>query len=267
MDDLQEKIKALEARLDRARSPPPPIYFPRDQKIADLGGFDSDLIVEDWIDKTQTAIRTWRIPPSEQPNIIKSYLVGQAKVLIKHMDAPVTADSIYQKLREVYGFKVPISTQLAEFYGRKQRTGERVRAFALALQEHAERIGKSDQDRRSEVTASLTQQFVSGLADTQLRREMKDRVKYESSLKFQDLVDMAVEWSEEDESREQEMAASFAVRTYNNDQDKQIQDLQVQVATLTQLVQELVTQNRGTAGNRKYKTPERDSEGRLLCMS
>lgn len=149
----------------------------------------------------KSALQIMKIPAEDQAEFIKQHLQDEAKLTVKYMVADQSAAKIFDALRETYGDKVPLGTRLKEFYDRRQTAGETIRSYAYDLQEKLMRIQRRDKKRVPDADLMLKEQLALGLWDDILRREIKKRFKENEGLTFSELMQDAISWSEEEETR------------------------------------------------------------------
>ena len=182
----------------------PTVYIQRDRKCTDFSGNkgNEDPCIEEWVASMKSYFKVCKIPQEDQVELVKQHLKGEAKLTVRLRLEDNTTDikSVFKILEEVYGDKAPVSTRLREFYDRKQVAGEKIRAFAYDLEEKLRRLKRRDPDRLANSDTVLTEQFVFGLYDDSLRREMKRQAKGLPTPTFSTLMQAAIDWSEEEEA-------------------------------------------------------------------
>ncbi|KAJ8346843.1 hypothetical protein SKAU_G00282440 [Synaphobranchus kaupii] len=132
------------------------------------------------------------------------YLPRERKLRLQWLVVPSCAEEadvtkIFDLLEGTYGDKLPIGARLREFYDRKQKASETIRAYAYDLQEKISKVQRRDPKRIPDADLILKEQFILGLCDDFLRREMKRKVKEDKDPSFIQLMQTAITWSEEEE--------------------------------------------------------------------
>lgn len=204
-EEQREALSLAKAVIDlqaAASKTPATVYVPRDRKLSDFSGQiqTGEPCVEDWIASMRSAFKVSRVPVEDRIELVKQHLKGEAKLTVKFMlDGREDVDAVFDILEETYGDKVPIGSRLLEFYDRKQVPGESIRMYAYSLQEKLQRVCKRDPDSIADTNKTLKEQFVLGLRDDVLRRDMKREVKQDPGVSFVQLMQSAITWSEEEE--------------------------------------------------------------------
>lgn len=106
---------------------------------------------------------------------MRQHLKGEAKLRVKFLLSEDNTDveKVFKVLEDTYGDKVPVGTCLREFYDSKQLLGERIRVYAYDFQEKLHKLMGREPKRIQDSDKMLKEQFVLGLQDDFLRREMK----------------------------------------------------------------------------------------------
>ena len=207
--------------------------------------------------------------------MLRQHLKGEAKLTVRFLLGEENTDvtRVFDVLGKTYGDKVPVGTRLREFYDRKQGPGEKIRAYAYDLQEKLCRLKRRDPGRVQDPDKMLKEQFVLGLRDDFLRREMKRQEKAQPALAFLDLMHSAITWSEEEEApagaaRGPVRGAVHATTAEEASSPLTISSLHEAIQSLAARQEELfkVVHGRGQTAM-PARPPLRDREGRLICYT
>lgn len=276
LQDLAVVVEKQAEEISKSRNEraaiPPPVYVPRDRKVPVFYGFpgkSSDISYEEWAETVVSAFKTWHIPTGDQADAIMDFLGGQARTTVKLMDSLERGqiNRVFAVLQSVYGDKVAVGKRLKEFYERSQYPNETVRSFAYDLQERMRNITRRDIKRVPCSNLSLNEQFVSGLRDDGIRRSVKMKLREIPEIGFTDLMQLAIDWSEEEESTapvgsarpKSTMSAAIVSSETGDTQTKLMQELLQQQSEIISLLK----QRQNTT---KTSKPFRDEQGRILCF-
>ena len=261
---------------------PTTVFIQRDRKCPDFSGSQSqgEMCIEEWIAALKSHFVVCKIPDEDKVELVKQHLKGEAKVTLKLMVEDDTTDiaNVLKILREVYRDKAPVGIRLREFYDRKQMAGERIRSYGYDLQEKLRRLKRCDTKCISDPDTMLKEQFVLGLREDNLRREMKRQAKEQPTLIFNLLMQAAIDWSEEEETsqatrdKSHTRGAVSSVVTEETPPALSLQALHESIQKLAVRQEELyrVVQGpemRNTARGRQQRFPQRDETGQLICYN
>lgn len=147
---------------------------------------------QDWHNMQKSMFDMYPFSEAQKVSALISNLDGEAKreVLALPIAERVTSGQILTFLKNNYGDTVPLATLRSQFFTRKQRTDESVRQFALVLQELSNRL----ESRGDHTTGGyvLRDQFILGLFDAGLRRELQGMVRASSDIAFVDIKREAI---------------------------------------------------------------------------
>ncbi|XP_041958650.1 uncharacterized protein cuzd1.1 [Alosa sapidissima] len=267
--------------IEQQNKTPAALYIPRERKCSDFTGSPSqgEPCVEEWIVSMKSCFKISRVPEEDKIELLRQHLKGEAKLTVKFMLREDTTDvqKVFEVLEKTYGDKVPIGTRLKEFYDRKQLLGEKIRAYAYDLQEKLRRLKRRDPERIRDSEKMLKEQFVLGLRDDFLRREMKRQEKQQPAETFLDLMHAAIIWSEEEEAPAAG-AAKGPVRGAVHSTVAEEASSPLTLNSLHAAIQSLATRQeelfkmvhgmeQATTPSRSSRPPLRDGEGRLVCYT
>lgn len=167
---------------------------------------------QDWYNMQTSMFNIYPFSEVQKVSAVISNLDGEAKREVLALPAAqrMTAEQILSFLKSIYGDTVPLATLRAQFFTRKQRTDENVRQFALALQELSNRL-----DNRGDGTIMgnvLRDQFILGLCDAGLRRELRGMVRGAPDSSFIEVKKEAILRAEEFGEVRQAVAATVQLK-------------------------------------------------------
>lgn len=277
--DQREAMAMAKVALEQKNQPT--VYIQRDRKCSDFSGSknNDEQSIEEWVAAMKSYFKVCKIPEEDQVELLKQHLKGEAKLTVRLMleDGSPDIKSVFKVLEEVYGDKVPVGTRLREFYDRKQMAGEKIRAFAYDLQEKIRKLKRRDPDRFPDPDAVLKEQFVLGLHDDSLRREMKRHAKTGPPSTFSALMQAAIDWSEEEEAPLTTPAkipsrGTVSATIAERDSVLSLQSLHESIQRLAARQDEFFTAlQKADLGIRSQvevkRPPLRDQDGRLICYT
>ena len=149
-------------------------------------GKASAINLSEWKATLEMMFTVQYIPDTHRVDLVLSGLEGEAKreILILPAEQRQTARLIFDKLDELYGDRVPASVLRSLYFSCTQAAGETTRTFALRLQETFRRLQNKDPRGIGNVDVLLRDQFVDGLRDTTLRRELRTKMLLQEDLTF-----------------------------------------------------------------------------------
>lgn len=166
---------------------------------------------QEWVRAQRIMLDMQMVSESQKVSMLLSNLDGEAKreVLALLDTESKTAEQVLTFLEGIYGYNIPLALLRSQFFGRKQRSQESVRQFALALQEFSNRLQKQGDTTNSGHV--LRDQFILGLLDPVVRQELRVRVRMEPNLSFTEAKQEAIWRSEEYVPSEQVVASAVQV--------------------------------------------------------
>ncbi|XP_048085551.1 uncharacterized protein LOC125285245 [Alosa alosa] len=238
------------------------------------------MCIEEWIAAVKSYFSVCKIPDEDKVELIRQHVKGEAKVTVKLRvkDDETDIVKVFKMLEEVYGDKVPVGIRLREFYDRKQAASERIRAYGYDLEEKLRRLKRRDSKCISDPNAMLKEQFVLGLKDDNLRREIKRQAKGQPELTFHELMKAAIDWSEEEEAsqttrdKSHTRSAVNSVATEDTSPALTLQSLHEAIQKLAVRQEELYRvvqrpEKHVTGKPRQQRPPQRDELGQLICYT
>lgn len=164
------------------------VYVPRERHIAPFSGdIDKDgRSVDDFFEEVERVLSPRNQSPPEQFDFVMSLLRGSAleEVRLRKDEETDQIGGLFSYLREAFGDRRSASQLLQHFYSCKQKDGEDIRDFSHALSQALSSVMKRYPSAVVNERLALRDQFVDGVCDPSLRRELHKYVRAhpESSL-------------------------------------------------------------------------------------
>lgn len=157
-------------------------------KFSGSGG-TNEVIFKQWKNDLEMSFRMYGIPAANQLDWVLNALEGEAKreVAILPPDQKDTAAKVFGKLEELYSRTVPASVSRSLFFNCRQQAEESVRTFALRLQECWHKMMIHDAENILNPDVLMRDQFITGLGDESLKRDLRMKVTLDNTLKFTDV--------------------------------------------------------------------------------
>lgn len=157
------------------------VYVPRERQIEPFSG-DPDKdgrSVEEFIEEVERVIRTRGQSPTDKVDFILSPLRGSALEEIRLCSDGDLKDpnELFTLLREAYAEKRSVAQLLQAFYGRQQREDEDIQEYSHALSQILRLALKQKTDAVSDAKMAVRDQFIEGVQDPSLRRELRKMVR------------------------------------------------------------------------------------------
>lgn len=167
---------------------------------------------QDWYDTQTSMFNIYPFSEVQKVSALVSNLDGEAKREVLALPAAqrATSEQILTFLKGIYGDIASLATLRSQFFTRKQRTDENVRQYALALQELSNRLeNRGDGTTRGNI---LRDQFILGLLDVGLRRELRGMVRAAPDSSFLEVKQEAILRADEFGEVRQAVAATVQLK-------------------------------------------------------
>lgn len=206
IQELNKKHKEAMATIARLNKGPPKsyVYVPRERHISPFSG---DLVtdgrsVDDFIEEVERVLRTRNQSPDDQLDFVMSLLRGPALEEVRlRLDSEYDQTSdLFSYLKEAFREKRTAAQLLNSFYGRKQREGEDLRDFSHALSQIMVAITKRSSTAVANEKLALRDQFIEGVRDPSLRRELRKFVRDKPASTLIEVREEAWSWSLDESS-------------------------------------------------------------------
>lgn len=179
--NLTEQIRELQSKHDQAMaaisslSQKSYVYVPRERHILPYcGDMEKDgRSVDDFIEEVERVLRVRHQSDQDQYDFVMSLLRGTALEEVRLRSATDDGvDDLFEYLREAFRDRRSTPQLLHSFYSRKQLEGENIRDFSHALSQALSLVLKCSPDAIANERVALRDQFVEGIRDPSLRREL-----------------------------------------------------------------------------------------------
>ncbi len=196
----RQHAEAMAAIANLSREPTRSyVYVPRERHIqpfsGDLGKDDRN--VDEFIEEVE---RVRNQTPENQADFVLSLLKGAAveEVRLRKEGQSLRTEDIFSYLREAFREKRSPAQLLQTFYTRKQLEGEDLRAYSHALSQILNSVFKQSPHAIANMNIALRDQFIEGVRDAALRRELRKLVRDTPQSTLIEVRDEALLWFFED---------------------------------------------------------------------
>lgn len=178
------------------------IYVPRERHIQPFSGdLNKDgRYVDEFIEEVERVMHARSQTMEDQLDFVLSLLKGAALEEVRLRmgnDAKHPCD-IFEYLRAAFREKRSVSQLLQTFYSRRQLEGEDIRAYSHALSQILNSIQKQSANAVANASMAIRDQFIEGIRDTSLRRDLRKLVRDKPESTLIEVRDEALTWSLED---------------------------------------------------------------------
>ncbi|XP_039518552.1 uncharacterized protein LOC120473022 [Pimephales promelas] len=300
-DDIRLKLRELSQKHDEAMATLESlkggcnktfVYVPRERHISPFtGDIEKDgRTVDEFIDEVERALRARNMTPNDECDFVMSLLRGAALEEVRlrsNVDTDISTD-ILTYLREAFTDRRSSAQLLQDFYSRKQKEGEDVRDFSHALAQALSQITKRAPEAVGDEKTMLRDQFVEGIRDHTLRRELRRYVRDKPESSMVEVREEAYLWGWEEQSgrvrtpksrsatygsySESAHCAEVKATGQNPVTLSKVMDVVTQqgrqILELTQAVNNLMTQQQGAGGLRNNTRAQLrfTEDGKPICL-
>ena len=154
-----------------------------------FSGKNPDVRLPEWQTNLKTMFSMFNLAAYAQTDMVLNSLEGEAKrhILLLEQGDRTTVEQIFSVLNDLYGNRMPTSSLRSMCFSCKQEPAETVMEFSLRLQELFQKLKKRDPDGMGPFDRLLRDQFVDGLSDRTLRRELKTLTRSSPTLSFAEI--------------------------------------------------------------------------------
>lgn len=195
------------------------VYVPRERQIQPFcGDTDKDgRSVDEFIEEVDRVIRARGQSAIDGVDYTLSLLRGSALEEVKLCieGEPQTPTEIFNCLREAYSDKRSVAQLLHAFYGRQQQDGEDFQHYSHSLSQILRQALKQKPNAVSDAKLAVRDQFIEGVFDTSLRRELRRLVREKPGSTLKDIRELAIAWSLEEKPCNSRVAKSRTVTCEN----------------------------------------------------
>lgn len=272
------------------------VYIPREKHIVPFCGESGKDVntVDEFIEEVEQAIRARGLLREEQVDFILSLLKGSALEEVKLCmgGQPKQPSDLFSYLRGAFREKRTTPQLLHAFYARRQAEGEDLRNYSHALSQLLNSALQQSPNAVPDAQLALRDQFIEGVRDSALRRELRRLVREKPDSSLFDVRDEAMMWTLEDRPRNTNVARNRNLVGDSTNEGSGETDLTGSTQTdlavtlqelvkiiaqqgkaiteLTDAVRSLITQNAssdsGSKGGRPKVQPTYTSEGQPICL-
>ena len=219
VDLLREQLEKLSLEMGKVKEEKPQTHspsfllMPAQKKIKSFSGRDQEFTVEDFLYDIQAAISVRSLSDEDKTHFIFQHLEGPAReeVKLRPFSERKTVSQICQILQETFGVKSTGVHLQRLFFECRQKEGDNLREYSHKLMEALNKaIGKCSYLKHSQ-DRLLCEQFAEGVRDPILKRHLKKELRDHLDISFLRLRKEAVDWAEEDDSREAKEKVSVHV--------------------------------------------------------
>lgn len=188
------------------------VYIPRERQIVPFSGdcCKDNQTVDEFIDEIERVIRVRGLNSEDQVDFILSHLRGSALDEIRLcMGGEIKQpQELFSYLRGAFREKRTTPQLLHAFYSRRQSDGEDFRDFSHALSQLLNAALQQSSHVVSDPQLALRDQFIEGVRDSTLRKELRRFVRERPHCTLFDIRDEAMMWCMEDKPRSANVARS-----------------------------------------------------------
>lgn len=174
------------------------VVVPRDRRCPMFNG-KTGIGITEWVEEVQACIRARHLSVADQAFFIFDHLEGEAREEIKYRTNTEKRDpaKILAILTELFGCARSYVTLQQAFFSRKQREGETLLEFSLALMSLMEQVKQCAPEGSFNVEVLLRDQFVEHVLDSALRRELKQFVRGKPTATLLEVRGEGIRWERE----------------------------------------------------------------------
>ncbi len=188
------------------------VYIPREKQIVPYCGDASKdcQTVDEFIEELERVIRVRGLSEEDQVDFILSHLRGSAldevKLCVGEEDA--RPRELFAYLRDAFREKRTTPQLLHAFYARRQLDGEDLREYSHTLATMLNAALRQAPNAVPDVQLALRDQFVEGIRDSILRRELRKLVRDRPRVTLFEVREEALLWCAEERPRGTSVAKS-----------------------------------------------------------
>lgn len=192
-DDVMSSIASLGDVQPRSI-----VYIPREKPIVPFNGdpCKDTHSVDEFIEEVERAISLRGLRETDQVDFILSHLRGSAldEVKLRTRGQAKRPSDLFAYLREAFREKRTTQQLLHVFYARRQLEGEDLREYSHALSQLFNSVLLTSPDVVNDPQLMIRDQFIEGLRDSALRRELRRLIRERPSSTLVDVREEAIMW-------------------------------------------------------------------------
>lgn len=174
------------------------VFVPRDRRCPKFSG-KSGISIDEWVEEAEACMRARYLSKADKAFFLFDHLEGEARDEIRYRPSGERGDpdQIIAILRELYGCSQSYVALQEAFFSRRQQDGESLLEFSLALMTLLERVKQQSPNAIPNAEIVLRDQFVEYVADSALRRELKQLVRRQPVSTLLEIRGEAIRWERE----------------------------------------------------------------------
>lgn len=174
------------------------VFIPRDRKCPKFNGRVGPSI-DEWVEEAQACMQARHMSVSDKAFFLFDHLEGEARDEIRYRPDRERNDpvKIISVLRELYGCSQSYVSLQEAFFSRRQREGESLLEFSLALMGLLEQVKQKSPYAMPNSQVLLRDQFIEHVCDSALRRELKQLIRCQPTLTLLEVRGEALRWERE----------------------------------------------------------------------
>ncbi len=147
------------------------------------------LNIEEWIEEAQACMQARHMSASDKAFFLFDHSEGEARDEIRYRSDDERNDPAknISVLKELYGYSQSYVSLQEAFFSRRQREGESLLEFSLALFGLLEQVKQKSPYVMPNSKVLLRDQFIEHVNDSALRRELKQLVRGQPTLTLLDV--------------------------------------------------------------------------------
>lgn len=172
--ELNRRHEAVLTNIAQTRSV---VYIPREKQITPFSGeVGKDVnTVDEFIEEVERGMRARALRGEDQVDFILSLLKGSAleEIKLRMRAGSKQPSDIFSYLRDAFREKRTVPQLLNAFYARRQLEGEDLKDYSHAISHILNSALLQSPSAVHDVASTLRDQFVEGVRDSGLRRELR----------------------------------------------------------------------------------------------
>lgn len=223
------------------------VYLKKERLLKKFCG-DESMEVEEWIGECKFVLKENKLVGKDAVTFIIQHLYGNAKREVRlHSEQTSTAEDVFVVLTNQFT-RQSYTEAIKKFYAKKQGTAEGIREYTYDLKELLDKALRLKPKCFPNPEETLKDQFVAGIRESILRKEIKKTLMEKPSLSFLELRKIAIDWSEDSSPSPSPQTANafFAQAEQEKKQNNDIEEMkkvikqqQDMIASLSKTVKEL----------------------------
>lgn len=199
----QEAMATIASIADLGQEPQRSyVYIPRERHITPFSGdYEKDgRSVDDFIEEVERVLHARNQSANDKYDFVMSLLKGAAleEMRFRSGSGSKQVSDLFKYLREAFRDKRCTAQLLHDFYHRRQKDGEDILEYSHALCQILRTVLKQDPNALANETRTLRDQFIEGLRDPVLKRELRKFSREKPDSTMIDVREEAALWSIEE---------------------------------------------------------------------